>query len=181
MGITVTEALAEIKTVGKRIEKKRQFINQYIARQDGVRDPLEKDGGSATVIKKERQAIGDLEDRIVSLRRGIQQANDETYVSLNGETRTISEWLTWRRDVAPARKQWLAQISSSLHQIRENAKRQGAAIVSASVTTGEMKPTDIVVNVDERGVAEESETLEDTLGQLDGQLSLKNATIQIKE
>lgn len=42
MSITITEALAEIKTVAKRIEKKRDFIRAYLSRQEGVRDPLEK-------------------------------------------------------------------------------------------------------------------------------------------
>lgn len=86
-GITITEALAEIKTIGKRIEKKREFIGGFLARQDGVRDPLEKDGGSAKAIAGERQSVNDLEDRIVALRRGIQRANDETSVTINGITR----------------------------------------------------------------------------------------------
>lgn len=178
-GITITEALAEIKTIGKRIEKKREFVNGFLARQDGVRDPLEKDGGSAAVIIAERQSIGDLENRIISLRRGIQRANDENTVSINGTSRSISEWLTWRRDIAPGQKAWLAGIRASLNQVRENAKRQGAAIISATATTADSKPTDIVVNIDERRLADEIETIEETLGILDGQLSLKNATVMV--
>lgn len=178
-GITITEALAEIKTVGKRIEKKREFINGYLARQDGIRDPLERDGGSAKVIASERQAIGDLETRIISLRRGIQRANDETAVTINGTPRSISEWLTWRRDIAPGQKAWLASVRNGLNGVRENAKRQGAAIISASANVGDAKPTDIVVSVDEREIATSAEALEDMLGQLDGQLSLKNATVTI--
>ena len=181
MGITITEALAEIKTVGKRIEKKRDFIGGHLARQDGVRDPMEKDGGAAKVIASERQAITDLENRVISLRRGIQNANDETVVAINGQKRTISEWLTWRRDVAPARQQWLAHLRTTINNIRENAKRQGAALISATATTAETKPTDVVINIDELALAKEIEELEDTLGHLDGQLSLKNATVQIKE
>jgi hypothetical protein len=178
-GITITEALAEIKTVGKRIEKKREFINGYLARQDGVRDPLERDGGSPAVISAERQAIADLESRIITLRRGIQRANDETSVTINGTARTISEWLTWRRDVAPGQRAWLANVRNSINGIRENAKRQGVAVVQATVNSGDTKPTDLVVNVDERKLAADAELLEDIFGQLDGQLSLKNATVTI--
>lgn len=179
MGITITEALAEIKTVGKRIEKKRAFVGGFLARQDGVRDPLEKDGGSAKVITEERQGIADLESRIIGLRRGIQRANDETAVTINGVTRTISEWLTWRRDVAPGQKAFLASIQGGLANVRNQAKQQGAAMISATAITADTKPTDIVVNVDERAIGDEIEQLEDTLGQLDGQLSLKNATVLI--
>src|SRR6185312_10013036 len=118
MGITITEALAEIKTIGKRIESKRAAIQPYLARQDGVRDPLEKDGGSAKYIAQERQAIGDLTDRVIALRRGIQKANDTTTVTINGKSRTISEWLTWRRDIAPGEKQFLANLRAGLQNVR---------------------------------------------------------------
>lgn len=179
-GITITEALAEIKTIGKRIAKKREFVNGYLARRDGLRDALEKDGGSPAVILAETQAIGDLEQRIIALRRGIQRANDETTVTVNGATRSISEWLTWRRDVAPGQQQWLSQMRSQINQVRETAKREGATLISATASvSGETKPTDIVVNIDERELAGRIETLEDTLGQLDGQLSLKNATVTV--
>lgn len=181
MGITITEALAEIKTVGKRVETKRGFIFGYLGRQDGVRDPLEKDGGSAKVIEQERQAIGDLEKRLIALRRGIQRANDETALAINGTTRSISEWLTWRRDVAPGQKQLLSGLQAGINNLRQQAKQHGAALISASASTAATAPTDIIVNVDERKISEEAEALEDTLGQLDGQLSLKNATVTIKE
>jgi hypothetical protein len=36
-----------------------------------------------------------------------------------------------------------------------------------------------VININEQELAKEIELLEDTLGQLDGQLSLKNATVPI--
>ena len=38
---------------------------------------------------------------------------------------------------------------------------------------------DIVVNINEKELAEQAEALEEVLGSLDGQLSLKNATIYI--
>lgn len=180
MGITITEALAEIKTVGKRIEKKREFVQQFLARQDGVRDPLEKDGGSTKVIEQERQAIGDLETRLITLRRGIQHANDTTLLTINGVGRSISEWLTWRRDIAPGQKAFLARMQGGLVSLRQQAQSKGAAMVSATAITTDLKPTDFIINVDERQIGSEIETLEDTLGQLDGQLSLKNATVTIE-
>lgn len=177
--ITITEALAEIKTIGKRIEKKRNFILQYMARQEGVRDPLEKDGGSEQVIAQEMQGITDLETRLIRLRRGIQSANDTTAVTVNGMVRTISEWLTWRRDVAPNRRTLLTTLQQQLAGLRAKAQQQGQAVISATAINGDVKPSDIVVNVNERAISQELEMLEDTLGQLDGQLSLKNATVTV--
>ena len=48
--MTITEALAEIKTIQKRIDKKREFILHHTYRQHTLRDLLEKDGGSPKVV-----------------------------------------------------------------------------------------------------------------------------------
>lgn len=180
MGLTITEALAEIKTINKRIEKKREFVLHYLYRQEGLKDPLEKDGGSVDVIARERQGIADLEARIVTLRRGIQRANDTTMVTINGMSNTIGDWLTWRRDVAPNMQGFMSMIRQRLAMMRDQAKRGGSAVIQQNVVSPDTKPTDYIVNVDEADLAKEIEALEDTLGQLDGQLSLKNATIMIE-
>lgn len=181
MKITITEALAEIKTIGKRVEKKKEFISRYIGRQDGIRDPLEKDGGSIEALKRERQGIKDLLERLIYLRNGIQRANDTNTVTINGTTRTISEWLTWRRDVAPLERSLLNTLIGRMTDVHKTAKSQGNAVVSATALVGDLKPTDVIINIDEGELGAQSEALEDTLGQLDGQLSLKNATVFIGE
>jgi DNA repair exonuclease SbcCD ATPase subunit len=177
--ITITEALAEIKTISKRLAKKQEFIRGYIARNEGIKDPLEKQGGSAKMIAEERQSITDLEDRVVALRRGIQRANENTTVTINGVSRSIADWLTWRRDVAPGRRTFLTSLQQTLNSVREQAKKQGSALVQATAVTAETQPNDIIVNIDELEVSRAAEQLEDTLGTLDGQLSLKNATVVI--
>lgn len=179
MPLTITEALAEIKTINKRLIAKRAGVNPFLARQDGVRDPLEKSGGSLSFIASERQSIRDLTTRIVALRRGIQRANDSTSITLASTTRTISEWLTWRREVAPGERDFLNQLRSQVNSLRDNAKRQGVQMIAPGSTAS--APTDIIVNIDEAKLAVEIEALEETLGSLDGQLSLRNATTIIEE
>jgi hypothetical protein len=174
--ITITEALAEIKTIGKRIEKKREFINGILFRQDMLRDPHEGDGGSRAAIAREQQAIVDLEGRVVALRRAIRHANDEVTVTIGGTTKVIADWLTWRREVAPQAKAQMERMRGALHGMREQAKRQGAAVVSNPETASRQ---DVVVNINESVLASEIESMEITLGELDGQLSLKNATVLI--
>lgn len=179
MSITITEALAEIKTVAKRVEKKREAVRQFLARQDGVRDPLEKEGGSEKFITQERQAIADLNARIVSLRRGIQRANEETEITIGKDVRSIADWLVWRRDIAPGERAFLNQLRADLNGFREQAKRNGAAVVNVGAVAE--RPTDVVVNISEQLLSAQSETIEEAIGTLDGQLSLKNATVTIKE
>lgn len=179
MPITITEALAEIKTVQKRVEKKQEFIGSFLARQDGIKDPLEKDGGSFQAVARERQAIGDLEKRVIAIRRGIQRANEATDITINAISRTIADWLVWRREIAPGQRAFLAKLRATLNGVRDQARKQGSGIIAPGAQAD--KPSDFIVNINEQELAAEIETLEDTLGQLDGQLSLKNATVPIVE
>lgn len=175
--MTITEALAELKTIAKRLVKKREFISGYVARQDIVKDPLEKDGGSVTAILRERQAMNDLQERILGIRRAITAKNMEVTLTIGSRTRTIADWLVWRREVAPPLQAFLGTLNAAVRNIREQTVRKGAAIVESGQGTNQ---NDIVVNMSELGLAQEIEALEETLGTLDGLLSLKNATTFIE-
>lgn len=175
--ITITEALAEFKTVEKCIEKKREFVLTYLLRQEMFRDPLEKDGGSASALARELQAVRDLDERKVAVRRAIAQANEANRITVGRQTRTIADWLVWRREVAPRLTQFYATVRAKIEQARQEAARKGTGVGGPGEAG---KPSDIVVNVNEQELAREIESLEETLGQLDGQLSLKNATITVE-
>src|SRR4051794_20067573 len=126
--ITITEALAELKTIDKRIEKKREFILGYLLRQGMFKDPLEKDGGSVAAIKRELQAVRDLEERRITIRRAIQQANERVTVTVGKQTRSIADWLVWRREVAPKQSAFLSGLRSRIEQARQEAARKGAGL-----------------------------------------------------
>lgn len=179
MSLTITEALAETKTIEKRIAKKRESIQNYLARQDMVKDPLAADGGSVEYIKREEQAVKDLEERLIAIRRAILTANTITMISVNGDTRAVQDWLTWRREIAPKRQAYLGQLRSRIEGTRQQAQQKGLAVVSAVAQVGPTQPTDILVNVSEQELAQQIEHLEMILGTLDGQLSLKNATTTV--
>lgn len=174
--LTITEALAETKTIAKRLESKRQFVGQYLFRQDFLKDPLEKDGGSRAAIQRERQAIGDLEERVIAIRSAITEANRTTSLTVQGRTRTIQDWLTWRREVSEGQKTFLQKIRSAVDQARKQAQQQGIKMVAGQPATA---PNDVIVNVDEQALAKEAEEMELVLGELDGLLSLKNATVLV--
>ncbi len=180
--LTITEGLAQIKTIQKRIAKKREFIRQYLARQEALRDPLEKDGGSVAAIGAALQAISDLEQRTVQIRRAIALVNAVEVLTVDGTTMSVADWLTWRREVAPGRQQFLTQLAGGLQQLRREAMSKGVGVVSAvavASSSGEIKPTDVIVNISEKALATDAEHLETVLGALDGALSLKNATTHI--
>lgn len=179
MSLTITEALAETKTIEKRITKKRESIGQFIGRQEKVKDPLAADGGSVEYIKREEQAVRDLEERLIAIRSAILAANVATPVSVNGDTRSIQDWLTWRREVAPKQQAYLKVIRGGIDNLRRECQSKGLAVVQATATVGDVSPNDVWMNISEKELADRIEHLETVLGTLDGQLSLKNATTTV--
>lgn len=175
--MTITEALAEIKTIGKRLEKKRQSVLAYLARDARLKDPMERDGGSVEFIRKERQAIGDLERRIIELRDLIQRRNISTPLTIGGITQSVAEWLTWRREVAKPAGQFLAMLGSSVQNVRKQVAKEGRRTVESD---REAKSDDVIVCVNEKELTEEIERHEQILGDLDGKLSLVNATTHVE-
>lgn len=175
---TITEALAELKLIDKKIEKKREFIFGYLLRQAIARDPLEKNGGSAPAVAAERQAISDLQENKIRIRRAIQAANTATAVTIGGVTRSIGDWLVWRRDIAPADRKLVGDIIARVRSVRDQIVKKGGSFATNQPDTVNSE-NDIVVNVDEMEIARKAEALEETLGTLDGVLSLKNATVTI--
>lgn len=174
--ITITEALAELKTLGKRIEKKRQFVLSNLLRQECIKDPLEKEGGSIKAIERERQAIGDLEARAIAIRQAVADANEATKVTIGSTTRSIAGWLIWRREVAPGQQQFLANMQGHVQKVRRDAQQKGLTVGAQGEVT---RPEDIVVHINETNLHQEIEEIEEILGVLDGQLSLKNATVTV--
>ena len=179
--MTITEALAEIKVIEKRVAKKREFVNSYFGRQQIVRDPFEAKGGSAVLVPAEQQAIADLLEERIRIRGAIQMANYSNTITIGRVTRSIGAWLTWRREVAPTEQQLVADLRARIDGARKNATQRGGSVVPVGApATGEKSDeSNLVLNVDEKRLTERAEEIESSLATLDGLLSLKNATIVI--
>jgi len=176
MEMTITESLAEIKTINARIAKKREAIMRYFIRPNVMRDPMEKEaGGTEGFIQRERQGITDLEQRIVTIRTAIQRRNLETSVTVGETSRPVQQWLNWRREVAPGQQGSFRALMGRIDQARQQGRRDGKALT----TSQEPSADGILVLLNEKELAEQAEKLEQTLGDLDGKLSLMNATTTI--
>ena len=169
--MTITEALAELKVLKKRLETKRAFYLQNVVRDDRLKDPLEGNGGTKTVLTQELQAIKDIEARMVSLRTAIAKANSATQVQVSGDAKSIADWLIWRRDIAPGIQQFLASVQQKIDQGKRTE-------MFPNRTDGQ--PMKWAFGVDEKVLVSSIEQFETILGTLDGQLSLKNATTSIE-
>lgn len=172
--MTITEALAETKTLAKRIISKREFVGQHLARQEAFKDPLLADGGERAAVSSAMQAVVDLEENIVRIRGAIAASNLATLITVCGRERTVAAWLAWRRDVAPSRGDALKRMAMAVQKTRQDAQAKGCKVLPEGVSGNDR--TDVVINLSETDLAKQIEEHENVLGTLDGQLSLKNAT-----
>lgn len=181
MKTTITEALADIKTSVARIEKKRQQISAFLGRDSRLRDPHEREGGSLEFVRRERQSVADLEEKIVKIRSAIQVANQNTVIEIEDVSRTVAEWLNWRREIAENQRKFLAHMVAQVANFKAQATRQGQNVVANVAVAPNMSPTgDLIVNIDETKLADEIDKLEKVIGTLDGRLSLVNATVTVE-
>lgn len=173
MTTTITEALAEMKTLAKRIAKKEEFITQYAVLPALMHDPLEKDGGSEAKVSAAVQAIEDMLKRMLAIRSAINAKNQEVTVEVLGETRTVSQWLTWRRDVAPIEAGMRSRV---LAHVQRQRQKLGHRAVDEKDDT---PVSNAKVVISEAGFSERSEKLQEILDTLDGKLSLTNAVTTV--
>lgn len=173
--MNVTQALAEIKTINARLQKKREFVRAYCARQRVLTDPYEAEGGTPLKIRQELQAITDLQTRVVSLRRAILESNLSTQLTVAGITRSVQDWLTWRREIAGSQEAFVRGILAETQRIRKECLQRGGAVDD---NTG--SNYDLVIQVSEADFNKAAEDLATVLGELDGALSVSNATTVIE-
>ena len=167
---TITEGLAELKTVAARLAKKRQFVTSNLMREADRLDPMDKQGGSIKVVKSEVQGIKDLEDRLVTIRSAINRANATTTVTIGETTRTVEQWLIWRREVSRGQVEFLSVLRRAIDAARQRDP----------YNRGSKDEPGFLVNLDEQKLGQDTEQLVEILGELDGRLSVVNATTQLE-
>lgn len=181
--MTVTEALAELKTIEKRLEKKRPSVLPFLVRDSRITDPLKR--GSETFVREVRQSVTDLEARYCQIRTAIQNVNLVTRLTLNGEEKTVANWLVWKREVAPKRESFLCSMHAHIKQakatIQAGHERAARELRFKDPSEAEeTAPPNVLVCVDEEELIKDIEAHEKLTGDLDGKLSLLNATTRIK-
>lgn len=172
---TITESLAEIKTINARLETRRQNVGQYLMRDARLKDPLLEEGGSVKYVAEERQAVKDLEDRIVRIRTAIHASNLATKMKVQGIERSVQEWLNWRREVSNGQKTFLQNLRRGIENARKDVQSKGMKLKEGS----DGEKTDVLVALNEKELNDDIERLDLVLGELDGKLSLNNATTTI--
>ena len=185
MRMTITEALARIKLSLAKIKAKREALLPYLTRLEHIPDPFAGEGGSTRHIEKELQAISDLEILVARLRMGISTANLATTLTLGEVTKPITEWLVWKRELAEGSIEALSQTLRSVEDDRRRYEARPLVLkVEMKEAGGETQTlARFLINVNVPLLQRKREQEQTLLGELDGQLSLLNATtfVEIKE
>ena len=174
---TIHEALAELKIIEKRRATKVQEILNHLGRDSRLIDPLlaqdAASGGQPAFVRATMQAIHDLDARFIRIRHAIQLSNEnpQNAITINGNTRTIAEWLIWKREMANKERDLFNGMRTAINNTRAQIARMNQQAGSPQA--------DLVVNYSETQLLKDMEDFEQTWGLLDGQLSLRNATVTI--
>jgi hypothetical protein len=175
--MTITEALAEVKLINEKIEKKRTFVLDNLTRIKQLADPLQSKGGSMAALAAEMQSINDLEARLVEIRAAIMHANMMHTAECMGMHKTLYGWLVWKREIA-------GNKSFHYQSIYTNTKKKiDEAARAPSVYTKDDQTKEVVIieaNLPYMEYAAKYEDIKDMLNKLDGVLSLKNATVLVE-
>lgn len=174
--ITITEALAEVQLIKKKLEVNRSEVKQQLIKPEHVPDPYGQVGGMAARNLALVQSISDLEKRLVTIRSRIAAANISNTLTVSERTQSIHDWLTWKREVLPNEKTFLTTVIDST---RSTLKQAGER-PSVWEKDGEKQLVKFTTMVDIPKFVEEAAKLSEIEERLDGQLSLKNATIVIE-
>jgi hypothetical protein len=174
--LTITEALSEINLINKKIDDKSSAITPALILAAHAKDPYTDHGA---YVASELQAINDLQKRLVRIRSAVQRANLDNTITIGEETKSIAEWLSWKKEVAEKAIGLFNRIRSEVTKhLTQNQSRpsviqvqEGANVVS--------KIVEFKYAVDLQDMAKRSEVLSSMFENLDGQLSLKNATIAV--
>lgn len=174
----ITEAMSEVKLCVKKIQSNRDFVLRNLRREEWRKDPFEKDGTTQEAqVQQALQAIMDLERRIVALKNGINKTNLTQMIELEGRTMSVAEWIIWKREVLPLRKQMLSVFANQI----ANTAVEGMSPARRFVGQTEQGPqTNWYINVSDKWLLAELQMLETIEQRLDARLSMMNANVEVE-
>jgi hypothetical protein len=178
--ITITEALSEINLIKKKLVSKRGVVSQMLIRAEHIPDTYEKEGGSRAYIDREVQSINDLCLRLISIRAGINRANlkETITISENGHaiSQSIHDWLIWKREIINDDLNFYKTVTHAVKMHLDSVSKQPQVYKDDA---GNIHLVKSMINIDYPAWQAAHARASAILEKLDGQLSLKNATILI--
>lgn len=129
------------------------------------------------MISKEHQSMRDLQRRLQRIRAAISQANLDNMITVNDMTQSIHDWLIWKREIAAESNGFLQLIT---HQTKVHMDQAGKSPQVFKDEKEQLKVVKWIYHIDYSEWLRMYEKGNEALEKLDGQLSLKNATIVVE-
>lgn len=172
--MTITEALSEINLIKKKLEHKKKNTLTLLIKPDHTPDIYATEGGTPVFLKREFQSIDDLYRRFIKIRSAISKANIENDITLGERTQSIHDWLTWKREISKDETNF---VNTVVTQTKGQLDEIGKSPRCFNDTEGKPQLLKVSAMVDYTSFVKKQEELAVLFEQLDGKLSLKNATI----
>lgn len=177
MKTTITEALSEVNLIKKKIEAGRTAILTTLVRPKHLKDAYESEGGSTELIKRATQSLNDLYKRLEKIRGAISQANLDNEITVGETTKTIFDWLTWKREISAEHLSFVTKVHTTTKSELDKLMKQPQVYKDE---IGATHLLEVVANIDLGDYLKKIEQTNETIERLDGLLSLKNATIVVE-
>lgn len=166
----ITHALGQLKLLEKRMEETQRQITENLFRNATNVDPMEANGGQAKFVEMRMQALVDMQLRYAEMRIAIANANARTEVTVEDAhgrqfTRTVQEWLVWRREVLPRQQSFVKNAIAAIERTGKTPVRGEQSVYVYNVNV-----PGLYAMVDDLQVMEDN---------LDTELSVVNATVEI--
>jgi hypothetical protein len=175
--MTITEGLSELNLIKKKIKTKENAFLGNLILAEHVKDPYENEGGTPEHLKKEFQSLTDLRRRLVKIRSAIASANLENEITLGEMTFSIHDWLTWKREISKEETSFINSVVSGTKSTLDKIAQQPQIYKDSEEKTHLVK---FKTCIDYPEFVRKQEKMQELFENLDGKLSLKNATIVIQ-
>lgn len=163
------EAMKKLKIIRKRMQSNAELVQGYSAQPSCVIPKFGTLEAQAAEIEKLAQSTEDLANYYAELSSRINYTNLTTKVEIAGQTRTIHEWLQYKRILA-------REIQPVYMAMNDNRGRQ--EMIGIAVTQTDVQ---LVRFYDEKVKNERLRYWQDLYETVDGRLEVVNATTPLAQ
>ena len=175
----IIEAMKEMPLIIKKVNAHNQKISQYSSTLSTVKDlPFGTVEGQTKEVASLVQSNEDLIKRYLMLQRSLAFTNTQIKVEINGDSKTIAEWLHIRNAGIHSNNGLYGAMVNTYRAL--NTNRANAMIGEVRTDLSETA-LQVIRCYDQKMADEKIESLTDIYDQIDAKLEVVNATTDLIE
>ena len=167
---TIVEALKRLRRIEKKITSNNAEVTRYASGLSSRKPLFDTEDKQLQEVKSLTQSSVDLVQEYLKLKRRIDLTNLAITVDIEGQRRTIAEWLIVKRKTADL----MIGVFSALDDSAASAARREDRMYS-----GEGKSPQVVKYYKEEAKMKELRSWQDVKEAIDGRLEVVNATTSL--